>query len=173
MDDRSHKRPSSSGFSSWPPSCVPASPLETPGAVLSAREIQEILSWERILGLGEVMNFPGVLAGDPDLWAKLRGGPGPADRWPCSRPFRLGPLGLRSRRPQNRSRVHIPFRGGRKTPGRDAYSHSGRNDGPKPRGFDFPSSPHLLRRLSIFVPMTGSPKPFFPRATWTMFCVRP
>ena len=53
------------------PSCVPASPLETPGAVLSAREIREILSWERVLGLGEVMNFPGVLAGDPDLLAKL------------------------------------------------------------------------------------------------------
>jgi len=53
------------------PSCVPASPLETPGAILSTREIREILSWERVLGLGEVMNFPGVLAGDPDLLAKL------------------------------------------------------------------------------------------------------
>jgi adenine deaminase len=58
------------------PSCVPASPLETPGAVLSAKEIREILSWERVLGLGEVMNFPGVLAGDPDLLAKLRAAQG-------------------------------------------------------------------------------------------------
>jgi adenine deaminase len=53
------------------PSCVPASPLETPGAVLSVQDIREILSWERVLGLGEVMNFPGVLAGDPELLAKI------------------------------------------------------------------------------------------------------
>ncbi len=58
------------------PSCVPASPLETPGAVLSAREIGEILSWERVIGLGEVMNFPGVLAGDPDLLAKIHAAQG-------------------------------------------------------------------------------------------------
>lgn len=54
------------------PSCVPASPWETPGAVLTSQDIQEILSWERVLGLGEVMNFPGVLAGDPEVVAKLR-----------------------------------------------------------------------------------------------------
>lgn len=53
------------------PSCVPASPLETAGAELAARDLAELLSWDRILGLAEVMNFPGVLAGDPDLWAKL------------------------------------------------------------------------------------------------------
>lgn len=53
------------------PSCVPASPFGTPGAVLSAKEICEILGWERVLGLGEVMNFPGVLSKDPDLVAKL------------------------------------------------------------------------------------------------------
>ncbi|MGB9758182.1 MAG: adenine deaminase [Candidatus Bipolaricaulaceae bacterium] len=58
------------------PSCVPASPLETPGAVLTAREIQEILGWERVIGLGEVMNFPGVLAGDPDLLAKIQAAQG-------------------------------------------------------------------------------------------------
>ncbi len=53
------------------PSCVPASPLETAGAVLSADDIREVLSWDRVLGLGEVMNFPGVLARDPGTWAKL------------------------------------------------------------------------------------------------------
>ena len=53
------------------PSCVPASPLETAGAVLSADDIREVLSWDRVLGLGEVMNFPGVLARDPGMWAKL------------------------------------------------------------------------------------------------------
>ncbi|MEM2832809.1 MAG: amidohydrolase family protein, partial [Candidatus Caldarchaeum sp.] len=53
------------------PSCVPASPLETPGAVLGPEEIREILSWERVIGLGEVMNYPGVLAHDPVLLAKI------------------------------------------------------------------------------------------------------
>jgi adenine deaminase len=53
------------------PSCVPATPLETAGAEISSREVAEILSWERVIGLGEVMNVPGVLAGDRDLWEKL------------------------------------------------------------------------------------------------------
>lgn len=53
------------------PSCVPATPLETAGAELSAREIGEVLSWPRVLGLGEMMNFPGVVDGDPEVWAKL------------------------------------------------------------------------------------------------------
>lgn len=53
------------------PSCVPASPLETPGAILGPKEIREILSWERVIGLGEVMNFPGVLAGNPELLEKI------------------------------------------------------------------------------------------------------
>ena len=53
------------------PSCVPSSPLENAGAMLSAEEIKEVLSWDRVLGLGEVMNFPGVLSRDPEVWAKL------------------------------------------------------------------------------------------------------
>ena len=53
------------------PSCVPASPLETPGAVLGPAEIRTILSWERVIGLGEVMNFPGVLERSPDLMEKI------------------------------------------------------------------------------------------------------
>jgi adenine deaminase len=53
------------------PSCVPSSPLETSGAVLSAREIHYFVNEANVLGLGEVMNYPGVLAGDPALIAKL------------------------------------------------------------------------------------------------------
>ncbi len=53
------------------PSCVPATPLETSGAELSATEISEALSWERVVGLGEVMNFPGVIELDPAVHAKL------------------------------------------------------------------------------------------------------
>jgi adenine deaminase len=44
------------------PSCVPATPLETAGAIPSSREIQKLLEQERVLGLGEMMNFPGILA---------------------------------------------------------------------------------------------------------------
>jgi len=53
------------------PSCVPATPLETSGAELSATEISKALSWERVIGLGEVMNFPGVIEAAPAVHAKL------------------------------------------------------------------------------------------------------
>ena len=53
------------------PSCVPSSPLETSGSALSAREIHYFVNEENVLGLGEVMNFPGVLNGDPQILAKL------------------------------------------------------------------------------------------------------
>ncbi len=53
------------------PSCVPAAPFGTAAARLGPSEVAEILSWDDVLGLGEVMNVPGVLRGDPDLLAKL------------------------------------------------------------------------------------------------------
>lgn len=47
------------------PSCVPSAPgLENPGAVLTAEDVAEAMTWENIIGLGEVMNFPGVVAND-------------------------------------------------------------------------------------------------------------
>jgi adenine deaminase len=53
------------------PSCVPATPFETSGAVLSSLEIQKLLGQERVLGLGEMMNFPGVLGKDPEVLKKI------------------------------------------------------------------------------------------------------
>lgn len=53
------------------PSCVPASPWEGPGAVLGADEIAAALAWPESIALGELMNFPGTLAGDDDIAAKL------------------------------------------------------------------------------------------------------
>ena len=44
------------------PSWVPAPPLETAGAILSSKEIQKLLEQERVWGLGEMMNFPKMLA---------------------------------------------------------------------------------------------------------------
>jgi adenine deaminase len=53
------------------PSCVPATHLETAGAVLGVEEIRQLLEWPNCLGLGEVMNYPGVIFGDPTMLAKI------------------------------------------------------------------------------------------------------
>ncbi|MBI2856988.1 MAG: adenine deaminase [Chloroflexi bacterium] len=53
------------------PSCVPASPFETSGAVIKAQEMERARRWKNVVGLGEVMNFPGVVNGDPEVLAKL------------------------------------------------------------------------------------------------------
>jgi adenine deaminase len=53
-------------------SCVPATHLETSGARLEADDLASLLGHPRVLGLAEVMNFPGVIAGDPGILAKLR-----------------------------------------------------------------------------------------------------
>jgi len=53
------------------PPCVPATLLETSGANLEADDLMAYLHHSRVLGLAEVMNFPGVVAGDPGLLTKL------------------------------------------------------------------------------------------------------
>ncbi len=53
------------------PSCVPATPFETAGAVLDAATTKALLKHPDIHFLSEVMNFPGVLAGDPQVLAKI------------------------------------------------------------------------------------------------------
>jgi len=53
------------------PSCVPATALETSGAQISAEEVKKILSCSNVIGLGEVMNFPGVVNGDEEVLNKI------------------------------------------------------------------------------------------------------
>jgi len=53
------------------PSCVPATHLETAGARLDPEDIRQILRWKGVIGLGEVMNFPGVLGGDTNVLSKI------------------------------------------------------------------------------------------------------
>jgi adenine deaminase len=53
------------------PSCVPATPLETSGAVLEAEDLEPMVGESCVVGLGELMNFPGTIAGDPRIVAKL------------------------------------------------------------------------------------------------------
>ena len=54
------------------PSCVPSAPgLETPGAHLGPEEVAEAMSWPGIIGLGEMMNFPGVFLSDEKMHAEM------------------------------------------------------------------------------------------------------
>ncbi len=54
------------------PSCVPSAPgLETPGATISPEDVAEAMSWPNIIGLGEMMNFPGVINGDAKMLAEI------------------------------------------------------------------------------------------------------
>jgi adenine deaminase len=53
------------------PSCVPASPLETSGANLKGADLLSMLPEENMPGLGEMMNFPGVIGASPEVLDKL------------------------------------------------------------------------------------------------------
>jgi len=55
------------------PSCVPSAPgFETPGASITPADVKEAMEWEGIIGLGEMMNFPGVAANDPMLHEEMQ-----------------------------------------------------------------------------------------------------
>ena len=53
------------------PSCVPATTMETSGAQIGVGEIRELLRHPNVIGLGEMMNFPGVVQGNEEVLAKL------------------------------------------------------------------------------------------------------
>ena len=54
------------------PSCVPSAPgLETPGAHIGPKEVAQAMKWERIIGLGEMMNYPGVAMGDSNMLEEM------------------------------------------------------------------------------------------------------
>ncbi|MBI4802288.1 MAG: adenine deaminase [Elusimicrobia bacterium] len=53
------------------PSCVPATHLETAGAELSAHDLELLLHDERVLGIGEMMNYPGVVFQDEEVLMKI------------------------------------------------------------------------------------------------------
>lgn len=54
------------------PSCVPATPFDESGAYLYAEDLQGLYDNERVVGLAEMMNYPGVLAGDAMVHRKIR-----------------------------------------------------------------------------------------------------
>ena len=54
------------------PSCAPSAPgLETTGVELGPEDVREAMTWPLIIGLGEMMNFPGVAAGDPKMLGEI------------------------------------------------------------------------------------------------------
>ena len=54
------------------PSCVPSAPgLETPGASIGPKEVAKAMKWKGIIGLGEMMNFPGVFMGDKNMLEEM------------------------------------------------------------------------------------------------------
>lgn len=54
------------------PSCVPSTPFETAGAAVNADEIKELMARKEIVGLGEMMNVPGVVYKDAEVLAKIK-----------------------------------------------------------------------------------------------------
>ena len=53
------------------PSCVPATHLETSGAALDAKTLRQVTAWDEYTGIGEVMNYPGVIGADPTVLDKI------------------------------------------------------------------------------------------------------
>ncbi|MCR3921485.1 MAG: amidohydrolase family protein, partial [Firmicutes bacterium] len=55
------------------PSCVPAAPgMEDAGATIGPSDVEEALTWDGVVGLGEMMNYPGVLANDTQVHAIIK-----------------------------------------------------------------------------------------------------
>jgi adenine deaminase len=69
LSDASSKLPFTFGICA--PSCVPASHFESPAAEFGSAELTELLDRDGAIGIAEVMNFPGVVNGDPEVLAKI------------------------------------------------------------------------------------------------------
>ncbi len=54
------------------PSCVPATNMETSGANITSKELRRIIRWKNVTGLGEMMNFPGVIYRDDSVLDKIK-----------------------------------------------------------------------------------------------------
>ncbi len=53
------------------PSCVPATPLETSGSAITHKELSYMIQEERVVGIGEMMNFPAVINGDEEVHKRI------------------------------------------------------------------------------------------------------
>ena len=158
------------------PSCVPSAPgLENAGATIGPEEVREAMSWPNIIGLGEMMNFPGVAAGD----AKMLGEIAATQR---SGQDRRRPLCLAGSRPalprlcRRRSRRRPRRHARRGCRGARAPGHA-RHAPPRlglvrRRGADQGGdrARPRLRAISFSAPTTAIPARWWRTATWTASC---
>ncbi len=54
------------------PSCVPATPFETSGAILDSKKVERLLQRDDLYFLAEMMNYPGVINADPEVMSKIQ-----------------------------------------------------------------------------------------------------
>ena len=108
------------------PSCVPASPFESPRRPLTPGDLESLMRRRRVLGLAEMMNFPGVVAGSPDELAKLALDGAQPRRRARARPARARAAGLRGCRHLLRPRGADGRGGARAAPCRDVAARSAR-----------------------------------------------
>ena len=54
------------------PSSVPATPFENNGATLTSQDLQELLDYDEVIGLAEVMDYPSVVNIEPDMMSKIK-----------------------------------------------------------------------------------------------------
>jgi adenine deaminase len=73
-------------------SCVPATSMETAGAKLAVQDLATLLDEPRVLGIAEMMNYPGVVAGDDDMVSKAVMGHGAGMRVDGHAPLVRGPV---------------------------------------------------------------------------------
>lgn len=68
------------------PSCVPASPFDESGCVFDQEDVTQALKLPRVLGLAELMGFPGTVGGDPEIAAKVNAALAQGALWTATPP---------------------------------------------------------------------------------------
>ncbi len=116
------------------PSSVPASAFESPRRPLALGDLEALMRRRRVLGLAEMMNFPGVIAGEPSRARKARARRGRARRRPRARGARQAPAGLRGGGDPLRPRGADRGGGAGAVAGRDVAADPRGLDGAQPAG---------------------------------------
>ena len=113
------------------PSCVPATALETAGARITADDLGLMIADERVAGIAELMNYPGVYLGAKKRAGQNRGGQGQSGGWPRARLAREKSQRLRPGRGAVRSRIDRAGGGAGKIAAGPAHLAAGGKHGAK------------------------------------------
>ncbi len=147
------------------PSCVPATPLETAGARFTADDLALMIADDRIAGVAELMNYPGVFLGMESELAKIRAGKGKVDRRTRARIAREKSQRLRARRRAVRSRKHRAGGSAREAAARHAPARAGRQHGTQPRRHHRAGHAAEFRQLLFCHGRQTAGRPGLPKAT--------